>query len=218
MVERRRRGNAGGLEILLRRKERRNSCRSLWSRAPATFLSPSPPCFPAQHLIVAITTDRGLCGSVNSSLARQLRKELDAAAKASSSVRLFILGEKGRQQISRDYTPLMARSIDGLFERDPIFSIASEITTRIIAQPYEVLTFWFNQYENQVKFHNVYRKIPSFAGKLPASLAAYEIEDSGANGITLDNLSEYAVAGALAVPLIFCRMFCLGAWRRLHVP
>jgi hypothetical protein len=37
-----------------------------------------------KHLIVCVTTDRGLCGSVNSSLTRNLRKELNAAAKVST--------------------------------------------------------------------------------------------------------------------------------------
>ena len=53
-----------------------------------------------RHLCVAITTDRGLCGAVNSSLCRALRKELNAAARAKSSVRLFTVGDKGRLQIA----------------------------------------------------------------------------------------------------------------------
>jgi len=148
-----------------------------------------------KHLIVAITTDRGLCGSVNSSLSRALRKELDAAAAKSASLKLVMLGEKGRQQVSRDYAPIMSRSVDGLFERDPIFAIASEIATRVVATPHEILTLWYNQYENQVKFHNVYKKIPTLSSALPPSLAKYEISPSG--GETARNLSEYAVAAAL---------------------
>ena len=65
-----------------------------------------------KHLVVVITTDRGLCGSVNSSLSRSLRKELNAAVKASADLKLFVLGDKGRAQIAREYIPLMTRTID----------------------------------------------------------------------------------------------------------
>lgn len=69
------------------------------------------------HLVVALTTDRGLCGSVNNSIGRSLRKELEAAAKAGSNVRLFVLGDKGRSQIARDYSPIVARSVDSYLDR-----------------------------------------------------------------------------------------------------
>jgi F0F1-type ATP synthase gamma subunit len=65
-----------------------------------------------KHLVVLVTTDRGLCGSVNSSLTRSLRKELTESAKAGTDLRLFVLGEKGRAQVARDYAPITSRVID----------------------------------------------------------------------------------------------------------
>lgn len=151
------------------------------------------------HLVVALTTDRGLCGSVNNSIGRSLRKELDAAAKAGSNVRLFVLGDKGRAQIARDYAPIVARAIDSYLDRDPIFALASSVASRVIAEKYDVLTLYYNEYENQIKFHNVYKKLPQLAslpaGKMPASLTGYDVEPDGSE--TLVNLQEYAVAASL---------------------
>ena len=65
-----------------------------------------------KHLLVAITTDRGLCGAVNSSLSRSVRKEVNAAAKAGAPVKIFVLGDKGRAQIAREYLPVMTKAID----------------------------------------------------------------------------------------------------------
>ena len=136
-----------------------------------------------KHLVVVITTDRGLCGSVNSSLSRALRKELTACAAAGSNVRLFVLGEKGRAQVARDYLPIVARSVDSYMDRDPIFPLAASIASKIIAHDYDVLTLWYNKYENQVKFTNVYKKIPKLtglgAGVLPPSLKGYEVSACG---------------------------------------
>lgn len=153
-----------------------------------------------KHLVVVVTTDRGLCGAVNSSLTRSLRKELTAAAKAKSSVRLFVLGDKGRAQVARDYMPIVARTIDSCFDKDPIFPLAAAVAAKIVREPYDVLTLWYNQYENQIKFHNVYKKIPQLAnmpvGVLPASLKGYDIEPEN-NEEALVNMQEYAVASAL---------------------
>ena len=63
------------------------------------FVDPAGTATPTKHLVVVITTDRGLCGSVNSSLARMARKEINAAIKAKSDIKLFVLGDKGRAQV-----------------------------------------------------------------------------------------------------------------------
>ena len=113
-----------------------------------------------RHLCVLMTTDRGLCGAVNSSLARSLRRELNAAAKAKVSVKLITLGDKGRAQIARDYAPIVASAIDNLFDKEPIFPLAAAIASKVVAQPYDLLTLYYNHYENQAKYVNTYKQIP----------------------------------------------------------
>jgi len=153
-----------------------------------------------KHLVVCITTDRGLCGSVNSSLTRALRKELTAAANANSSVKMFVLGDKGRAQLARDYMPIMTRTVDSYLDRDPIFPLAASIAAKIVAEDYEVLTLFYNHYENQVKFTNVYKQIPQFVGLpvgvLPPALKGYDIEPDN-NEEALVNMQEYAIASAV---------------------
>jgi F-type H+-transporting ATPase subunit gamma len=120
--------------------------------------------------------------------------------QANSNVRLFVLGEKGRQQIARDYAPIVARTVDAYLDRDPIFPLASSIASKIVNEQYDVLTLWYNHYENQIKFHNVYKKIPQFAGLpvgvLPPALKGFAVEPEN-NEETLVNMQEYAIAAAL---------------------
>src|SRR6056297_1944123 len=51
---------------------------------------------PQSNLLVIITTDRGLCGGVNSSLARVMKHMVPALDKEKKDVQLFIVGDKGR--------------------------------------------------------------------------------------------------------------------------
>ena len=158
-----------------------------------------------KHLLVCITTDRGLCGAVNSSLSRNVRKEVNAAAKAGAHVKLFVLGDKGRAQIARDYLPLMTKTIDNYLDQGVTFALAASIAAKVCAQEYEVLTLVYNHYENQVRYNAVYKKVPQFlglpVGVLPAQLKGFEIEPEN-NEETLVNMQEYAVASAILFAML----------------
>lgn len=150
-----------------------------------------------KHVCLMITTDRGLCGAVNSSLSRALRRELLVATKAKTDLRIITVGDKGRAQIARDNMPMMARALDNCFDKDPVFPLAAAVAAKVVAEPYDLLTLWYNHYENQAKYHNNYRQIPQLAGgKLPASLSNYEVEPQD-NSETIMNLQEYGVAAAV---------------------
>jgi hypothetical protein len=70
----------------------------------------------------------------------------------------------------------MTRTIDNYLDRDPIFPMAASIASKILAEPYDVLTLVYNHYENQVKFQNVYKKIPNFTtGGMPPAFKSYEV-------------------------------------------
>lgn len=70
----------------------------------------------------------------------------------------------------------MTRTIDSYLDRDPIFPMAASIASKILHEEYDVLTLVYNHYENQVKFHTVYKKIPNFtAGGMPEAFKRYEV-------------------------------------------
>jgi len=162
-----------------------------------------PPIFVAdgtRHLAVVLTTDRGLCGGVNSTLTRMFRKELNNALRAKAAVKVVTLGDKGRAQVARDYAPVMAFAVDQAFDKDPVFPLAAALAAKIVAQPYDLLTVFYNRFDNQAKFTSTFRQIPQLAGlkegDSPASLKGYDVEPED-NAEALVSLQEYAVASAL---------------------
>lgn len=67
-----------------------------------------------KHLLVVITSDRGLCGNFNSSIAKQVRqhvKELKAEGKV---VSLLCLGRKGYELLKGDYKSIIIDHVSGL--------------------------------------------------------------------------------------------------------
>lgn len=86
----------------------------------------------------------------------------------------------------------MTRTIDSYLDRDPIFPMAASIASKILHEEYDVLTLVYNHYENQVKFHTVYKKIPNFtAGGMPEAFKSYEVRARGKDGCACPPPSIY---------------------------
>src|ERR1700760_1977470 len=56
-----------------------------------------------RHLVVVATSDRGLAGGFNSSIARAAREKIAALLADGKDVRIITIGRKGRDQLRRTY-------------------------------------------------------------------------------------------------------------------
>lgn len=61
---------------------------------------------PQRRLIVVITSDRGLCGSFNSSICKRAEREMAASKAAGQEVQLALLGRKGRDYFTARKVPI----------------------------------------------------------------------------------------------------------------
>ena len=151
-------------------------------------------------MCVVMTTDRGLCGGVNSSVTRAAKVKFQKLQDAGHNVSVLALGDKARVQIGRELPHLMTASIDQCFDKDPIFPLAAAIAENIVRQEYDTLCFMYNEFENTAKFSTVSCYMPTMAGfdvgVLPPKLQGYEVEPEN-NEETLINLQEYATAGVM---------------------
>lgn len=69
---------------------------------------------PQKILAIPITTDRGLCGGINSNLLRELRVQIAASDRSRFSI--VTIGEKGAAALSRPYPDLLKESINELIQ------------------------------------------------------------------------------------------------------
>lgn len=56
-----------------------------------------------KRLLVGVTSDRGLCGGINSSISKAIRNEIPVAEKAGQQTSVFVFGEKGKSALERLY-------------------------------------------------------------------------------------------------------------------
>ena len=56
------------------------------------------------HLIVLMTSDRGLCGGFNSSLAKLAKKKINELLNLGKTIKILCIGRKGYEQLKREFS------------------------------------------------------------------------------------------------------------------
>lgn len=111
-------------------------------------------------LIIAVTSNKGLCGSFNSNIfktARTLAEEKYSKQMAEGTVDFFCIGKKGadafrskRIKISGLDTILVDRP-----DTDKDFALAEKIMKQFIAKEFDVVEFVYNRFKNAAVQHTV---------------------------------------------------------------
>lgn len=103
-----------------------------------------------QQLIVAITSDKGLCGSINSGIARQVR---DYIGRDHNKFSLICLGEKGSNAFRRPYADIFKEAMTDLLY--PInYSLSLAVADRVnkLAEGADSIVLFYNEFVNAVTF------------------------------------------------------------------
>jgi F-type H+-transporting ATPase subunit gamma len=130
------------------------------------------------HLIVVVTSDRGLCGGFNGNVARAVRRRIRELAEAGKQVKLLCVGRKGRDSLRRDHRTLIVDSIEGIDRGGMGFDKAAALAERLVAMfeagEFDVCTLFYSQ------FKNVMTQVPTTLQLIPASIP--EAGDAAAAG------------------------------------
>ncbi|HTI87293.1 MAG TPA: F0F1 ATP synthase subunit gamma [Alphaproteobacteria bacterium] len=106
------------------------------------------------HLVVVMTSDRGLCGAFNSSVVRGARVFIRSLLEQGKTVNIFTVGRKGRDQLKGEFGRLIVKSVDGIGKPRLTFqngvTIASEITRMLEAGEFDVCTLIYNRFKSAI--------------------------------------------------------------------
>jgi F-type H+-transporting ATPase subunit gamma len=104
------------------------------------------------HLIVVMTSDRGLCGGFNSTIVRGARKMIRELLTAGKTVKIICVGRKGRDQLKRDFGKLIIESFDDVGRPRLSYADADRIAHRITALyeagEFDVCTIFYNKFKS----------------------------------------------------------------------
>jgi F-type H+-transporting ATPase subunit gamma len=119
------------------------------------------------HLLVVMTSERGLAGAFNSSIARLARSEANRLLAAGKTVKILTVGKKGRDALRRDFGRLFIAHVDLSAEKRMGYDVASRIGRDLIARfeagEFDVATIFYN------RFQSVISQIPTARQVIPAT-------------------------------------------------
>jgi F-type H+-transporting ATPase subunit gamma len=108
----------------------------------------------AVHLVIAVTSDRGLCGGFNGSIVRSTRTLVADLQRDGKTVKLLVIGRKGRDQMNRDLGRLFVETYDGIGRKGVTFAeaktIAGKIVTMFEAGEFDVCTIVYNRFKSAI--------------------------------------------------------------------
>ncbi len=84
------------------------------------------------HLIVVVTSDRGLAGAFNSNIVRAVRRRADELTRQGKTVLFYIVGRKGRPVLQRLYPRAIIAQHDTSAMKAPDYATAQAIAEDII--------------------------------------------------------------------------------------
>lgn len=144
------------------------------------------------HLLVVMTSERGLCGGFNSTIVRLARVKAQELLAQGKTVKILTVGKKGREQLKRDYGDFFIGHVDLSDVKRIGYVNANEIAKSVIARfdagEFDVATIFYN------RFQSVISQVPTAQQIIPASFeggadasALYDYEPSE-EGILADLL------------------------------
>lgn len=133
-----------------------------------------------QQLILPITSDRGLCGAVHTSVTRSIRGYFQDAPERLGRAKLVGIGEKSRAQLSRLYSANFLAHFVDIGKKPATFGDASAVADYLmnVGFSYSEAVLYFNTFRTVVSYRTgTLSLFPLASVKQAANLVAYDDVD-----------------------------------------
>ena len=136
------------------------------------------------HLVISVTSDRGLAGGFNANIGRATRRLVQRLEGEGKTVKLLPVGRKGADYLQREYRDRIVDRIPGSAGKDVAFSAAAELGERVTAMlergEFDVAILVFN------RFNNVMSQTPTEVQLVPLALPSNDNEVGTRDGASYE--------------------------------
>ncbi|MBT3307384.1 MAG: F0F1 ATP synthase subunit gamma [Alphaproteobacteria bacterium] len=151
------------------------------------------------HLIVAVTADRGLCGGFNGSIIREAKRQVLDLQAAGKKASLLCLGRKGRDGLNRDFPDQIIDTVEGLTKTGVEFSTARDVANNLVerfdAEEFDVCTIIYNRFVSAITQEVTTQQVIPFP--VPEAVEDDAATDKSQNAMYLMEPSEEEILGDL---------------------
>jgi len=120
------------------------------------------------HLLVVVTSDRGLAGGFNSNSVREARRQIRQLLADGKEVKVLTVGRKAKDLLRRDQASRMTQTFEGIGSKRVAFAEAEGVANAIVAMyeagEFDVCTIIYN------RFQSVISQVPTATQLIPFAL------------------------------------------------
>ena len=147
------------------------------------------------HLLVVMTSERGLCGGFNTNIVKLAKTRAQELVAAGKTVKILTVGKKGRDQLKRDYGDNLIGHIDMSDVKRLSYpdaqGIAKDVLTRFDEGEFDVATLFY------ADFVNVVSQVPQAKQIIPAKFDDAEDADGPSTVFDYEPSEEAILADLL---------------------
>lgn len=128
------------------------------------------------HLLLVVTSDRGLCGGFNGSIVRLARQKIQELTKDGKTVKMICVGRKAAAALKRDHAAKIVHVFEGLGKKRLTFPEAAQVSDYVLdalaREEFDVCTLLYNE------FKSVISQVPAAQQLIPLSVEAQRTQDN----------------------------------------
>lgn len=151
-----------------------------------------------KHLIIAVSSDRGLCGAIHTSIVKAVKALLVEKKQKSASLETKIVpvGDKAKQILQRTHAPQILFSVNDVGKKTIVFLDASCIANEVLSSGYEFDSgeLLYNRFKSVISYNTT--RQPFYSSDLINGAKNIGLYDS-LDGETLKCYQEYQLASLI---------------------
>ncbi|XP_038595146.1 ATP synthase subunit gamma, mitochondrial isoform X2 [Micropterus salmoides] len=150
----------------------------------------------AKHLLVGVTSDRGLCGAIHSGVAKVIKSEIATLTSAGKEVMVINVGDKLRGLLHRTHGKHIILNCKEIGRKPPSFTDASIVATELLNSGYEFDqgSVIYNRFRSVISYKTDNK--PLFSTDTVANAESMGIYDD-IDADVLRNYQEFALVNIL---------------------
>ncbi|XP_044042193.1 ATP synthase subunit gamma, mitochondrial isoform X3 [Siniperca chuatsi] len=149
-----------------------------------------------KHLLVGVTSDRGLCGAIHSGVAKVIKSEIATLTSAGKEVMVINVGDKLRGLLHRTHGKHIILNCKDIGRKPPSFGDASVVATELLNSGYEFDqgSVIFNRFRSVISYKTDHK--PLFSTDTIANAESMGIYDD-IDADVLRNYQEFALVNII---------------------
>lgn len=151
-----------------------------------------------KNLLIVVSSDKGLCGSIHSSIAKAARRRI---GELDGNVDIVAVGDKVRTQLNRTHPQNLVLAFNGIGKETPTFTDAALISDEIfqLNKKYSSVEIFFNRFVTGVSFEPTLKPLfDAESIEQSPALSQYEVDQDAK---VPETLSEFSLANAIYTSL-----------------